>query len=71
MVDVPKLAWFSGLGNVPQSNRLPVRFPVGVRVWIVDQVPGWGPEKRPSHVSLAHSCFCPSVSLPSPLSKNK
>ena len=38
----PWLVWFSGLGIVPQSERLLVRFPVRAHAWVVGQVLSWG-----------------------------
>ena len=34
------LVWLSGLGVLPQTGRLQVRFPVRARAWVAGQVPG-------------------------------
>ena len=61
----PRLVWRSGLGIVPQTERLQVQLPVMSHAWVADSVPSWGMYgKQPINVSLP---FSPS----SPLSKKK
>ena len=68
----PWPVWLSGLGIIPQSKRPPVRFPVRAHAWVAGLEPGRDIcERQPSAVSLPHRCFSPSLSLPSPLSKNE
>ena len=50
----PWMVWLSGSGDIPQSERLPVWFPVRAHAWVVRQVHGWGPARDKRLMFLSH-----------------
>ena len=63
--------WLGGLGIVPQTERLLVRFRVRAHAWTAGQGPQLGAqEKQPIDVSLADQCSSPFLLL-SPSKKKK
>ena len=50
---LPWLVWLSRLGIIPQTERLPVEFPVKAHVWVLGQVPGWGQARRNRYIFLS------------------
>ena len=57
------------LGVIPQSERLPVWFPIGAHAWAAGSVPGWDRyDRQPRDVSLSLWCFSTSLPPSLPLS---
>ena len=60
------------LSVIPQSQRLPVRFPLRAHAWVTGSVTGQGAYERPPvSVSPSYQCSLPLFLPPFPLSKNK
>ena len=60
--------WVGASSPKPEDHGFDL-FPVGVHVWVVGLVPGWGMyEKQQIAITLSHQYLSPSLSASLPLS---